>query len=67
MSSLTRGLGCGIVLGIALVLLGQQFGFLDLSKLTPAVEYLVIGAIAFGVVGAAVGHHLGRARGRTAS
>ncbi|MCI4358094.1 MAG: hypothetical protein L3J95_01000 [Thermoplasmata archaeon] len=60
MSALTRGTGCGIVLGLALVLLGQQFGFVDLSRLTASIEYLVLGAIVMGVLGAIIGWRLGR-------
>ncbi len=60
MSATTRGLGCGIVLGLVLVLLGQQFGFFDMSDLTPAIEYLIVGAVVFGILGAVVGLSLGR-------
>ncbi|HEV2167045.1 MAG TPA: hypothetical protein VGS23_08770 [Thermoplasmata archaeon] len=60
MSATTRGLGCGVVLGLALVLLGQQLGLFGLSDLVPALEYLVVGALVLGVVGALVGWRLGR-------
>ena len=67
MSAMTRGLGCGIVLGLCLVLLGQQLGFFDLSELTGAIEFLIIGAIVLGILGALVGWGLGRKYSRPAS
>ncbi|HEV2429250.1 MAG TPA: hypothetical protein VGV64_05315 [Thermoplasmata archaeon] len=60
MSALTSGAGSGVVLGIVLVLLGQQFGLFDLSSTVPAVEFLIAGAVAFGIVGAGIGWSLGR-------
>jgi uncharacterized protein (DUF2062 family) len=66
-SAMTRGLGCGIVLGLVLVLLGQQFGFFDLSDLTPAIEYLIVGAVVFGILGALIGYGLGRRATRRAA
>jgi hypothetical protein len=50
----------GVVLGIVLVLLAQQFGLLGLSDLVHAIEYLVIGAVVGGVVFALIGWALGR-------
>jgi NhaP-type Na+/H+ or K+/H+ antiporter len=60
MSATTSGAGCGVVLGIVLVLLAQQFGFLSLSGLDDAIERLVIGAVVGGVLGALIGWALGR-------
>ncbi|MGA8303345.1 MAG: hypothetical protein WA691_03300 [Thermoplasmata archaeon] len=60
MSATTSGLGCGIVLGVVLVLLAQQFGFLSLSGVDDGVERLVIGAVVGGVIGALIGWVLGR-------
>jgi tetrahydromethanopterin S-methyltransferase subunit C len=59
-SATTSGAGCGLVLGVVVVLLGQQFGFLTLSALLPALEYLVIGAIVGGILGALYGRLAGR-------
>ncbi|MGA9839634.1 MAG: hypothetical protein WBE40_08405 [Thermoplasmata archaeon] len=59
MSAASQGVGCGVVLGIVLVLLAQQFGFVSLSGLAAAIEYLVLGAIVgailFGIIGWALG------------
>jgi hypothetical protein len=59
MNSTTSGIAAGIVLGIVFVILAQQFGYLSLSSLTAAVEYLVIGivvgAVIFGVIGLLLG------------
>ena len=52
------GVGSGIVMGVAVALLGQQFGVVDLATLT-GVEYLVffalLGAIVFGLIGRSLG------------
>lgn len=59
MSATTHGAFAGIVLGIAFVLLAQQFGYLGLSDLTSAIINLVIamvvGAVIFGAIGMALG------------
>jgi len=60
MSAGSHGAGCGVVLGIVLVIFLQQVGYLDLSDLAPTVEYLVIGAVVGGVLGALIGWALGR-------
>lgn len=60
MSATGSGAGCGVVLGIVLVLLAQQFGILSLSALATGIEYLVIGAIVGGVLGAVIGWGLGK-------
>ena len=60
MSAASHGAGCGVVLGIVLVVLFQQFGFLDLSDLVPTIEYLAIGAVVGGVLGGLIGWVLGR-------
>jgi hypothetical protein len=58
-SATSHGVAAGIVLGIVFVLLGQQFGYLSLSELTPAIEYfviaIVVGAVVFGAIGMALG------------
>jgi hypothetical protein len=59
-SATTSGAGCGIVLGVVVVLLAQQFGFLTLSALVPALEYLIIGAVVAGILGALYGLQAGR-------
>jgi membrane protein YqaA with SNARE-associated domain len=60
LSATSHGLGAGLVFGIVLVLLLQQFAYLDLSALGPAVEYLLAGAVVGGVLGALIGWCLGR-------
>jgi hypothetical protein len=56
----SSGAASGVVLGIVVVLLGQQLGFLSLSDLVPALEYLVIGAVIGGILFGLVGWGLGR-------
>jgi positive regulator of sigma E activity len=51
--------GSGLVVGLCLVFLGQQFGFFDLSSLVTGVIYLVAFAIVFAVVFGLVGMWLG--------
>lgn len=60
MSATSQGAGCGVVLGIALVLLAQQLAYISLSALVPALEYLIIAAVIGGVVCAVIGWALGR-------
>lgn len=60
MSATTSGAESGIVLGIVLVLLAQEFGVLSLSDTAGAVTYLVGGAVVAGAVGAVIGWLLGR-------
>ena len=60
MSSASHGAGCGVVLGICLVVLFQQFGYVNLSDIDPTIEYLVIGIVVGGVIGALIGWVLGR-------
>lgn len=60
MSALGSGAACGVVLGICFVLLGQQFGYLSLSALIPAIEYILIGGVIAGIVGALIGWGLGK-------
>ncbi|MFZ3356001.1 MAG: hypothetical protein WA549_04495, partial [Thermoplasmata archaeon] len=60
MSATTGGLTCGVILGLVFVLLVQEFGYVSLSGIDAAVEYLVIGAAVGGVVFALIGWLLGR-------
>ena len=60
MSAASHGAGCGVVLGIVLVVLFQQLGYVNLSDLVPTIEYIVIGAIAGGILGGLIGWALGR-------
>jgi membrane protein YqaA with SNARE-associated domain len=60
MSAGSHGAGCGVVLGIILVLLAQQFAFLSLSDLVPALEDLILGAVLGGILGGLIGWALGR-------
>jgi membrane protein YqaA with SNARE-associated domain len=60
MSATSHGAGCGVVLGIVLVVLFQQLGYLDLSDLVPTLEYLILGGVIGGVLGALIGWALGR-------
>ncbi|HLY76456.1 MAG TPA: hypothetical protein VKT21_01065 [Thermoplasmata archaeon] len=63
--------GSGLIVGLCLVFLGQQFGFFDLSSLVTGIVYLVafavIFAILFGLVGVGLGaRYLRRHTGLTA-
>ena len=53
------GAGSGVVIGIATAFLAWQFGYLDLGMPSPGLLYLVafivVGAIVFGIIGAAIG------------
>ncbi|MGD0588241.1 MAG: hypothetical protein ABSA63_05540 [Thermoplasmata archaeon] len=60
MSATSHGASCGVVLGIVIVIFLQQIAYLDLSDLVPALEYLIIGIIVGGVIGAGIGFVLGR-------
>lgn len=51
--------GSGLVVGLCLVLLGQQFGFLDLSNLVTGLIYLIVFAVVFAVVFGLLGVWLG--------
>ena len=51
--------GSGLVVGICLVLLAQQFGFLDLGGLVLAIIYLVAFGVVFAVVFGLFGVWLG--------
>jgi tetrahydromethanopterin S-methyltransferase subunit C len=58
-SATSHGAVAGIVLGICFILLGQQFGYVNLTDLTAAIVDLVIamviGAVIFGAIGMALG------------
>lgn len=60
MSAASSGAGCGVVLGIVFVLLAQQFAYLNLSVLVPAVEDIVIAGVIGGILGGLIGWALGR-------
>jgi len=60
MSAASHGAGCGVVLGIVLVVFLQQLGYVNLSDLIPTIEYILIGAIVGGVLGGLIGWALGR-------
>lgn len=62
MSAASEGAGAGVVLGIVVVLLGQQFGLLSLSDLEGALVALVVGAVAGALLFGAIGWALGRRR-----
>lgn len=51
--------GSGLIVGLCLVLLGQQFGLLDLSILLTGVVYIVAFSIGFAVVFGLIGMWLG--------
>jgi multisubunit Na+/H+ antiporter MnhB subunit len=59
-SATSSGLSCGIVLGIVVVLLLQQFGYLDLTSLSNALVDLIIAMVIGAVLGALIGWVLGR-------
>jgi hypothetical protein len=60
MSATGSGAAAGVVLGLVLVLLAQQFGLAGLSDLVHAIEYLVIGAVVGGIFFGIIGWALGR-------
>jgi positive regulator of sigma E activity len=51
--------GSGLVVGLCLVFLGQQFGFFDLSGLLLGILYLVAFAVVFAIVFGLLGVWLG--------
>ncbi len=63
MSATSHGASSGVVLGIVAALLAQQFGWIGLSELLPAIEYLAIGIVVGGLLGAGIGYALGRRYG----
>lgn len=60
MSATGSGAAAGVVLGLCLVLLAQQLGYLGLSDLVRGIEYLVVGAVIGGILFAIIGWALGR-------
>jgi hypothetical protein len=60
MSATGGGAASGVVLGIVLVLLAQQLGYIGLSDLDSAIEYIVIAGVVLGILGALIGWGLGR-------
>lgn len=60
MSATSHGAGCGVVLGIVIVVFLQQVSYLDLSDLVVSIEDLLIGAVIGGILGALIGWALGR-------
>lgn len=60
MSATSHGAGSGIILGLVLVLLAQQFSYLSLSDLYPSLEALILGAVVGGILGGLIGWALGR-------
>lgn len=59
MSAGSSAAGSGFVVGLCLVFLGQQFGFLDLSSLVTGLIYLVAFAVVFAIVFGLLGAWLG--------
>jgi hypothetical protein len=59
-SATGSGAAAGVVLGLVLVLLAQQLGFLGLSDLVRAIEYLVVAAVIGGILFAMFGWAMGR-------
>jgi len=64
-SATSTGASCGVVLGIVVVLLLQQFGYLDLTNLTNALIDLGLGIVVGGVLGGVIGWALGKRYPRT--
>lgn len=60
MSAMSHGASAGVVIGLVVVLLAQQFGYLDLTNLVSAILYLVIGAVLGGVLFGLMGWGLGK-------
>jgi hypothetical protein len=58
-SAATHGAACGVVIGVAMILLLQQLSLLDLSALVPSLIDLLVGAllgaVVFGLMGWAIG------------
>jgi NhaP-type Na+/H+ or K+/H+ antiporter len=54
------GAASGAILFVVIVLLGQQFGYVDLSSLVTGVLYLVIPALVGGVIFGVLGGILAR-------
>ena len=54
------GAASGAILFVVIVLLGQQFGYVDLSSLTNGLIYLVVPAILGGVIFGILGGVLAR-------
>ena len=51
--------GSGLVVGLCLAFLGQQFGFFDLSSLVTGLIYLIAFAVVFAVVFGLLGMWIG--------
>jgi len=64
MSAGSSGAESGAILGAVVVFLLQQLGYLSLSGLVPALEWLIAAVVIFGVFGGIAGALLGRRRGR---
>ena len=60
MKSATSGAASGVVIGISAVILLQQLGLISLSDLVGGLVYLLVGALAAGVVFGVGGWLLGR-------
>jgi hypothetical protein len=60
MSAASSAAESGAVVGIAFILLAQQFGYLALADLLTGIEYLIIGAVVGGVLFGLLGWYLGR-------
>jgi membrane protein YqaA with SNARE-associated domain len=60
-SDVGEAAGSGVVLGLVVVFLLQQLGWVSLSDLWPGVVlYLVLGAVLGGIVGWLIGRQLSR-------
>lgn len=65
MSAVTRSASSGVVIGISIVILGQQLGYVDFTQTLGAFLQILIGAIVGGLVFGLVGLWIGaRARRR---
>lgn len=64
MSATSSGALSGVIFGLALVFLLQQLGLLSLSALESGILYVILVAIAFGVLFGIVGTVLGKRRAR---
>ena len=71
MSAASRAAASGVVLGVVVVVLGQQFGYLDFTLLVPALEQIIIGAVIggviFGIIGLFIGRRIRRKMAKSAS
>ncbi len=60
MGAISRAGASGLILGLVVIFLGQQFGFVDLTNFVGSIEQLLIAAAIGGIVFGLLGIWLGR-------